>query len=149
MSAYVVDRPHIAFLVEAAHSRALDPGHYGGISWYHNTHLHTLNYSDHERAAKVGQMLWDENVRSVQHRYPECSDDLPGEIGCDFQYGEHVRPQSPITPVAVLKACDGYEYQACETDDWSESEAHAFLQGLRSRAISMLPGYEDAEWAIT
>ena len=42
-----------------------------------------LRCLDHAQAARVGQLLWDENVHSVQHRYPDC-DDLPGPVGCNF-----------------------------------------------------------------
>ena len=151
MSAYVVDENHIRFMVEAATCRSLGSMHDGGLRWYHGETLHELRLLDSDGATAAGQMLWDENVRSVKHRYPDCSDDtLPGPIGCSFVYEHGNRPRlRPIDPVAVLKACDGYEYQSCEHPEWEQSEAKAFIDELRSRAIHSLPGYDDAAWEVT
>jgi hypothetical protein len=58
MSAYIVSRKHIHYLVTAA-------AQYGLIR---------LREQD-----KTGQMLWDENIKSVQYRYHnEPVEDLPG-----------------------------------------------------------------------
>lgn len=51
-------------------------------------------------------------------------------------------------PVVVLKAVTCYEYQACETPEWEDSEAFAFCQSLKDTCFRRLPGYEDAPWAI-
>ena len=137
---------------------ALGGQHSGGLSWVFDINRATGNYkrhdlpiSDHKRAAEVGQMLWDANLESVRHRYTDCKgNDLPGPIGEDFEYSEH-KPGffgTAIDPVAVLKACDGFEYQACEHDGWPASEAKAFIDNLRSRAWTSLPGYDEAAWAV-
>lgn len=152
MSAYVVNRDHIWFLVEAAAGHVLNENNpnAGGLSWYFNGHRHEIPHSFHQRQAEVGQMLWDENVKSVSHRYPDCDGkELPGPIDCDFQYGQHdSKAFARISAVAVLKACDGYEYQSCEHPGWESSEAHSFLESLRHRAIGALPGYDDAQWEV-
>ena len=133
MSAYVVGRDHVWYLVEA---------------------LGQLVHSEaaFDKQAEWGQTLWDENVRSVQYRYPDCPlAELPGPIDCTYQYGAHeIRriPSVTADPVAVLKACDGYEYQACETDDWADTPAHGLIERLRVLAIHALPGYEDAAWEV-
>jgi len=69
---------------------------------------------------------------------------------CDYQYGHHRHDPCapPPSPVAVLKACDGYEYQACEHPGWEASEAHAYINALRRRAIHALPGYDEAAWEV-
>ncbi len=51
-------------------------------------------------------------------------------------------------PVEIIKACDCYDYQSCETPDWKDTEAYAIMQMLRKRAIYSLPGYEEAAWEI-
>ncbi len=96
MSAYIVDRSHIAYMVEATVSHAISAQHDLGMSWVWNIDRAKGTYSraelrciDYEALARVGQMLWNENVKSVRFRYPDCTDDLPGPIGCDYQYGEH------------------------------------------------------------
>jgi len=156
MSAYVVDRAHIAYLVEAA-ARLGRHHNDRGLRWVFNVNREAGTYEyeklalgDYEAAARIGQILWSENVRSVSHRYPnDRIDQLPGPIGCTYEYGPH---RSSVSfnhdPVAVLKACDGYEYQACEHPEWEASEAHAFIQALRRKAISCLKGYDEASWEV-
>ncbi len=156
MSAYVVDRDHIAALIRGAMTRR---EYSGGLSWIFFPHADGTTYhrrelpiGDYDRASEVAQMLWDENVKSVRHRYPECTDGLPGTIDDGdggYQYGEHMPSMRTLEPVAILKACDGYEYQACEHDGWQHSEAHAFIEALRHTMIHQLPGYEDAAWEVT
>ena len=149
MSAYVVDRAHVWFLVEAATHRAICPEHHRAITWFWNGKRREMGPMDYDVMANVGQMLWDENVRSVRHRYPDCGDDLPGPIGCDYQYGEHTGHARSVTPAQVLKACDGLEYQSCEHPEWEASEAFAFLSALRRRAWQSVDGYDAAEWEVT
>lgn len=52
----------------------------------------------------------------------------------------------PPTAVQALKLADCYEYQACETDDWSECEACAVVNAIRRHAITRVPGYAEAAW---
>ena len=94
-------------------------------------------------------MLWDENIKSVSHRYgEENTDKLPGVIGETYAYDAHENfifgPD--VNPVAVLKACRCYAYQSCEHPGWEDSRAKALIDNLKDSAISSLPGYEEAEW---
>ncbi|GAB2564105.1 hypothetical protein [Leucobacter ruminantium] len=91
-----------------------------------------------ESAELVGSILLAENQRSVNYRYDEN----------ELEYVYTHRPSRPRTPVELLKAIDCYEYQACETPDWEDSEAAAFCEALRSHLIGDLPGYHDAPWSI-
>ena len=154
MSAFVVSKAHIDYMVRAAtvlHYR------HGPMAWIWNVDRAAGNYDretlprgDHARALEVGQMLWDTNVESVQYRYSDTPPtELPGTTGCDYRYetGPSLQCRSP-EPVAVLKAISCYEYQSCEHDGWEASEAHAFCEALRGRAISSLPGYDDAAWDL-
>src|SRR5262245_4325164 len=109
MSAFVVDKIHIDVLVSAGlrFSRPDMP-----MRWYLDDDACSHALTD-ETATKVGQMLWRENLRSVNYRYQENEPEtlyrfvpLPG------------RPD----PVKVLKALSCFEYQACETPDWRQSE---------------------------
>lgn len=93
-----------------------------------------------ETASQVGQMLWAENVRSVNHRYSE--DDWE-------QVYEYERRGLVPEPVQVLKALACFEYQSCEHPEWRRSEAHAFVQALEARVIRCLPGYDEAAWEIS
>jgi hypothetical protein len=151
MSAWIVSREHVRFLVEAAFEvpRMGSMRHGSPLTWYHNGRRCELGF-ERERHAEVGQMLWTENVKSVAFRYPDdrfkgC---LPGPIGEDYLYQEHKTIHAALSLVAVLKAIDCYEYQSCEHDGWKVSEAHAFCTALRHAVCAALPGYDDAPWGI-
>ncbi len=168
MSAFVVSRAHIAYLVEAGLQLPHRSRHGSGLSWFWRGQRHELPYSDYERAAEVGQMLWDACVKSVLTRYPQdTKKTMPGPTGETFEYERHrpeiiphksntmlisargLTPFVEIDPVQTLKACNCYDYQSCEARDWEESEAYAYIQALKEAAIRVLPGYDDAEWEIT
>jgi hypothetical protein len=172
MSAYVVDKDHIDALVKAGLELGR-PEHVGSLRWFwpeiteqdreqasrpgeaiSNGDVELARDRSHELrqedAHRVGAMLWAENVRSVSFRYDTPEDgDLPGPITfgvmdvAEYQYKPH---PGWIEPVAVLKALDCFEYQSCEHPGWRASEAHAYCESLRGRAIGSLPGYREASW---
>lgn len=151
MSAYMVAREHVQYLVDAAMSYRLFGHDHTVMQWHHGGKSHTLTSTDFATASKVGQMLWDENRLSIEQRYPDSREDFvanaPGPVGEEFVYGQHRRmPGEPFDPVQVIKSCHCYEYQACEHPGWGESEAKAFVDKLAKSATNALPGYEDAEW---
>lgn len=148
MSAYMVDREHVSYLVEAAMNRPIVRDH--TMSWYHDGERHALSCGDFQRAAEVGQMLWDANKESIMARYPDTREDFsdaPGPCDETFVYDEHINcPMHVFSPVAVLQAINCFNYQACEYEGWKDSEAKAFLEALKHHAIGALPGMEDAAW---
>ena len=146
MSAYMIDRNHVAYLVTAATAPTI--GHRNGspLRWRHNGVCHQLGMNDTKRAAQAGQMLWDENHASVCHRYPDDGDNLPGPIGEGYVYRQHTPAVVELDPLQVIKAAHCYRYQACEHDGWEGSEASAFIDSLIDACTHALPGYDDAEW---
>jgi hypothetical protein len=142
MSAYMVDSHHIHYLLTAAMSRHLNKRPQDGLEWLRcSGECDMLHQGDHAKATKVGQMLWDENRKSIECRYPD-DPDMPDN---DWTY--EFRPwQGEIDPVQVIKACHCYSYQASEHPGWKESEAHAFIEALEDRAACALPGYDEAAW---
>lgn len=143
MSAYMVGKDHIAYLLAAADR--CQPKSYGDFSWRHGGQWHKLN---HETRLRVAQMLMDANLASVAHRYPG-DHDLPGPTneGYLFTQGDlRSFPAAAFSPVQVFKSCHCYEYQSSERDDWKESEARAFIESLISATCHHMPGYDDAEW---
>jgi hypothetical protein len=119
MSAFVVSKAHIDCLVHAFVTDKYAPA-----------------FVD---ADKLGAMLWTENYRSVNYRYPDRDASVPA-----YTY----RPSRITDPVAVLKQIACYEYQACERPDWETSEAFKLCARLRTIAINRLPGYEAAAWGV-
>lgn len=74
----------------------------------------------------------------------------------NYRYAEAEEPYTFLNivlkrvyaPVEVIKACNCYNYQACETPDWKDTEAQAIVHALRERAIKQLEGYGKAAWVI-
>jgi hypothetical protein len=149
MSAYIVDKLHVQYLVEAAMSRRIGGGCFYWC-WGNPTLSSKLDCADKDTAAQIANMLWCENIKSVSTRYPnESSATLPGPTARDFTV--QARDFNGVrwlqfSAVQVIKACDCYAYQTCEHDEWETSEAKAFIDALRSSAWHELPGYDEAEW---
>jgi hypothetical protein len=131
-----------AYLVPAYHINAL-------VSWAagkHGSNAVSYYWGDKHRevrndAARVASVLFAENVRSVNSRYKEH----------DTAHGFKFKPvPNLLNPIDVIKACHGYSYQACETEDWEQSEAFAIIKGIERSAIRSLPGYEDSlAWCVS
>jgi hypothetical protein len=149
MSAYMVDRDHIQFLIEAAKSRRINRCG-GQFSWWHDDRRSFLDKGPGTMTlTEAGQMLWDENRKSINARYPDCVGDdenLPGPIGESFVYVHRHNPCWSIDPVQVIKSCHCLRYQSCEHDAWEDSAACAFLDSLIDTATHALVGYDDAAW---
>ena len=96
-------------------------------------------------ANETANLLYQENIRSVKHRYPRVPDDqLPGPI--DRPAHITVKSEDRLKTVAamkVLRLCDELEYQSCETPDYYQTEAFMALHLIRKAAVRNLPGYAD------
>jgi hypothetical protein len=148
MSAYIVDRDHIAYLIEAAMSQRMLRGS-PRLSWYWEGRRYELDpgaSEGPESASAVGQMLWDENIASVRYRYPDDGDDLPGPVGEAFVYLHGWTRADAPDPVQVFKSIACYRYQSCEHPGWEKSQAFAFCDALERAAARALPGWDDATW---
>ena len=144
MSAFVVDRECIEYLVRAAQ-------HYG-VYWHWdgpNGEGITNDIREPDAPVRIANVLWAECVKSVQYRYPDCQKltDLPGCIP-DAEAGYELDRLrffwGCIKAVEVLSAIGCYRYQSCEHPEWEASEAYGFVEALQAWAIRRLPGYEDA-----
>lgn len=89
--------------------------------------------------SRIGQILKEENYRSVNTRYDE-------ETKPDaFKY----KDSSPLySVVQLLKLCDCYEYQSCESSDYVNTNACTIINRIRKNLIAHLPGYDDAHWGL-
>jgi len=142
MSAFVVSEAHIDYLIEAGLTL---PGHYGPLRWFApgaGTYQQRVRELRPDNASEVGLMLWAENHRSVSYRYDEV------QATPAYRFVHRYRPLR-IDPVVVLKAVNCLDYQSCETPDWKQTEAYAFLESLKETAIRRLPGYDGGPgWSI-
>ena len=133
MSAFIVNDYHINALLNYA------------LNLHERIHVPRLqieisgSISD-EQLSAIGQILLDENYRSVNYRYAEKT--KPHEFKFKRDYFTHRKP------VEILKACNCIDYQSCETDDYYQSKAAKIIDTIRAYAISNLPGYDTAAWEI-
>jgi len=131
MSAFVVDNAHINAMLNA-----IAPAHEGDSATYHwQGKLHYMA----GRTQEVGQILTDENHRSVNYRYNEETE--PRRF-------QRVMLNRSFSPVEIVKLCHSYSYQSCEAPDWKETEAHAIVEALRERSIRRIEGYNEAPWTL-
>lgn len=164
MSAYMVDRDMIEYLVDMAQELStVAPARnhsYGVFSWWNGKEWAKLTRGDVEACTRLGQMLWDENRASIEYRYPDTvgnDADKPGTIddgACGFKY--HHKPTAILRGTEakdmaqLIQSCKCYRYQACEHDEWLCSNAEAFTRALmdaaRDRLAHLATGGEDPEW---
>ncbi len=111
MSAYIVNDYHISALVNSVSAHEFHTWHNGA----------TQNFTQES----AGQILKDENYRSVNSRYQE--DDKAPPFDHDLMVSKQ--------PVEILMGCRCFNYQACESDDWDQTLAHSILEMIQSHAI--------------
>lgn len=108
-------------------------------------------------AQRVATELAKENIRSVQHRYPDwATEGLPGPdlspadiIEAAALYAAHfVKHPLALPPVQILTLCRGLDYQSCETDDWYTTLAFNQLRAIEGKALRLLPGYDHSDWSF-
>jgi hypothetical protein len=129
MSAWIVTTAHVAALVK----------------WYRRNggaqmHLEG-NTPDYDE--RMAGMLYAENVRSVNHRYPNHPPDEP--IAFTWRM---LKAAPDLSAVEVVKSCQCLAYQSCECDDYKDTPAAKFNARILDHAISKLPGYDEAPWGI-
>ena len=78
MSAYVVDRKHIEFLVASALTLC-ELNRSREFRWRAKGAPYQLAPGDQDGANRVGQMLWDENILGILET-------MPGPCGENFEY---------------------------------------------------------------
>ncbi len=130
-----------AFLVNDTHIDAL-------LTWAMRPQWQSLSYYRHgdkrvtffDNLDTIGQCLINQNYASLNGRYGDT------DPAHEYKFTNYF---NPLSPVQVIKACDCYNYQACETgEDYWKSEAHEIIDTIRERAIDELPGMDDAAWEI-
>jgi len=131
MSAFIVDNAHINAILNATAPRFAGDS----ATYYWKGKLYYMG-GDTQR---LGQVLTDENHRSVNYRYNEQTE--PRRF-------QRVMLNKSFSPLEIVKLCHGYSYQSCEAPDWKETEAYAIVGALRERSIRRIEGYEEAPWTL-
>lgn len=132
MSAFIVSKAHIDYLVTAAVDCRLSVYHMAGV-----------DRAGDDTRDEWGRRLLAENYNSVNYRYGE--DEKP-----EAYKWARIGPACPVSREAgkVLKQIDCYEYQACDHPCWEKSWAYSFCRAMRNECIRHVPGYEKAPWGI-
>ena len=138
MSAFVVYDDTINDLVTWAALTDRYSGSRSGASYSYNESARIGIKGNEQRVAAI---LYTANVESVNERY---SDD---DVSVGFAFQPYAKWRD-LTPVAVLKLCDCFDYQAGEVPMYRNTIAAQIVDGIRSHAIGMLPGYDAAPWGL-
>lgn len=157
MSAFICGPDHIkALAIFAAHrvpgrGPNVDPRYFK----YDGGDERMYGRPDDELATYYANILYAENIRSVQARYPgDTFEDLPGliqkpdmlEVTANESFEQYAYAPYVLKPVDILKMANCLEYQSCETNDWRDTLAYRLLLRIKEAAIRLLPGYDDAPW---
>lgn len=142
----MVEREHIAYLVQSAFSRQMNMG-----AWLAGR-LVECNQS--AAMVRVANILSLANAASIEERYPDTKDapeNAPGDLETfepwtASEIHKYDCAWLSTDPVQVIKAVDCYQYQACEAGTWLDSMAKEITDKLARIATHNLPGYDDAEW---
>ncbi len=128
MSAFIVTEKHIAALV----------GYYARMRNFHDSC---------ERLDEIGQLLWNENVQSVNFRYNETSEAPP------FTYISAYSHSKLLPAISASKQAQCVAYQSCEHDGWEKSEAKEICDAIESHALHEFlrtcPEYNEAPWGLS
>jgi hypothetical protein len=129
MSAWLVSKEHIDVLVTAALAFKL---------------------IEESGATIVGEDLWQENVKSLEYRYPNGHDETPEPY--------HFSPRPTEDLFYIAKQASYYDYQACEHPSYpgSASARHIVAiqnaiqkaTGLSDSEVRNHPSYDAAPWGV-
>lgn len=127
-----------AYLVSADHLNAL-----ATFAMVHDTYIN--HWSTHWRgsthAEEIAMALRRANVDALTERYGD-GDDTEG-----YTYKEY-RNKAALTPLAILKACICYDYQASEVPNYETTLAAQITASIVNSAVRELPGYEAQIWGF-
>lgn len=135
MSAFVVSDDHINVLLTWANKNM------GNVIVYNGKEGEEveLSFSQVGDLQKMANILRSENIRSVNTRYNE--DTTLADLPVGFTFYHYV-----ASPVEIIKACQCYDYQACENEKYPSTDAHRIIEWIMDAAVSALPGYDKARW---
>jgi hypothetical protein len=108
----------------------------------------------------MAAVLTAENVRSLAYRYSDIGEERALASSYVFEpvnlaslvEGKR-KPAVAAIATQIVKACDCFDYQACETPDYETTQAARFVAMVRNRALAMGGKgkgtlYEAARWEV-
>ena len=130
MSCYVVDKKVIDLVV----SWIFDHNDYKAENYHYDGYMGILLDVKEMRNA-IGQSLLDANYDSVNYRYDENRKAPTYEYSEDALY-ESCKNGTYLAD--VYSAIQEYNYQACETENYFESELYHSLQDVKESMLVLL-----------
>ena len=102
-------------------------------------------------ADRLAEILANANAASVGVRYRMTPDEAVQDFfGVPLDEYIELCQKAPrayrLGVVDLLKMAQCFDYQACEIDDYDDTQAAALMSRLRSACIARLPGYDAAPW---
>jgi len=142
MSAYILDDVNFDVIIKSYVT--IRPIQLGWNIWIKKEKLDLFHDTDR---TYVGQILKIQNIASVDYRYKANTEmqDYLQKLDKKYIYNNRV---NAVSPVALLKLLDCYDYQACETSDYKTTKACTIINQIREYTISRLPGYDEAAWGL-
>ncbi len=135
MSAYIVEKNHIQYIMAAVQSPTI---RFDFTYEDEDGNWVTVAKGDFDATAKLGNILWQANAVGVNARYND--NEAPEELTSrDVQL-------FPIDPMQLLRSLDCLEYQSCDAASWQDSVAAGIVRRLIKLAYQSLPGYTSAIW---
>lgn len=131
MSCYVVKNKVIDLMVSWIMSRGIQ---YKAENYHYEGFMGVL-FDVNEMANAIGQSLLDANYDSVNYRYDE------NRKAPNYKYSEDACLDSVANgtyEADVYSAIQEYNYQACETDNYFESELYHSLQDAKESMLVLL-----------
>lgn len=151
MSAFMVDKAHIDLIVAGAIHGPYDNKMPLLNTRAEHNRLRIRMGGNHieaspEYANEIGQMLVDENVRSLRFRYSDITED---ELGGDWvENYEYTDPVYRASIPELSHAIRCYNYQACEHEDYDTSDAKWFVDAFTLFLLEAVKG-ERGPWGWT
>ena len=130
MSCYVVDKKVIDLMV----SWIFDHNNYKAENYSYNGYGGIL-FDVNEMRNAIGQSLLDANYDSVNYRYGE------DKKAPTYKYSEDACMDScknETYEADVYSAIQEYNYQACETDNYFESDLYRTIQNIKEDMLVRL-----------
>lgn len=124
MSAYIVNDETISVIVKAFEIY--------GVSYRsddYNPRIQVI-VDINEIRHSIGQSLVNQNYKSVNYRYSEAT------LSHKFEYKDvEVIKNHKVDTGLIVGCIDCYNYQACETKDYFQSELYYSLQSLKTAIL--------------
>ena len=132
MSAYLCNSEDFALLAAYALKPGAIPRHF--------INLAKKEYIDAKDAADLAVILAEENINSLEYRYPNSGPAGGFLCGTLEEFLAEVKnvakARYDYNDLATVKNALGrYEYQACEHADWLESDAYNLVRALKDQLL--------------